>query len=36
MWNSCRGTAETNLISIREDVGLIPGLTKWVRDLALS
>ena len=25
----------TNLISIHEDVGLIPGLTQWVKNLGL-
>ena len=25
----------TNLTSIHEDVGLIPGLTHWIKDLSL-
>ena len=29
------GSMETNPISIHDDVGSMPGLTQWVRDLAL-
>ena len=30
-WSSRCGSAETNLTSIYEASGLIPGLTQWVR-----
>ena len=33
--SSCCGSAVTNLTSIHEDVGLMPDLGQWVKDLAL-
>ena len=34
-WSSHHGSAITNLTSICEDMGLIPGQAQWVKDLAL-
>jgi len=34
-WSSHRGTAEMNPTRNHEVVGLIPGLTQWIKDLAL-
>ena len=33
--SSHRGSAGTNPTSIHKDVGLIPGLTQWVKDPVL-
>ena len=34
-WSSHHGSMETNLTSIHEGTGLIPGLAHWVKDPAL-
>ena len=34
-WSSCCGSVVTKPTSIPEDAGLIPGLTKWVKDPGL-
>ena len=35
MHSSHCGSGVTNLASIQEDVGSIPGLAQWVKDIAL-
>ena len=35
LWSSHRGLVVTNPTSIHEDAGLIPGPTKWIKDLVL-
>ena len=34
-WTFCRGSVETNPTSVHEDLGLIPGLAQWGKNLAL-
>ena len=34
-WSSCGGSVVMNLSGIHDDVGSIPGLSQWVKGLAL-
>ena len=35
-WSYPFGSAELNPSSVHEDAGLIPGLTQWLKDLAVQ